>query len=47
MPDAKRLRQKFSYVSTLAELEAIAEENILNKENETSQEREIPVLVAS
>jgi tRNA-dihydrouridine synthase B len=47
MPDAKRLRQKFSYVSTLAELEAIAEENILNKENETSQEREISVLVAS
>jgi putative TIM-barrel protein, nifR3 family len=47
MPDAKRLRQKFSYVSTLAEVEAIAEENILCSENETSQERETPVLIAS
>jgi tRNA-dihydrouridine synthase B len=47
MPDAKRLRQKFSRVSTLAEVEATAEENILNRENETSQEREIPVLVSS
>jgi tRNA-dihydrouridine synthase B len=27
MPDAKRLREKFSHVSTLAELEAVAEEN--------------------
>lgn len=27
MPDAKRLREKFSHVSTLAEVEAIAEEN--------------------
>jgi tRNA-dihydrouridine synthase B len=47
MPDAKRLRQKFSYVSTLAEIEAIAEENILCSENETSQERKIPLLVSS
>jgi nifR3 family TIM-barrel protein len=47
MPEAKRLRQKFSHVSTLAEVEAIAEENILNRENETSQEREIPVFVSS
>ena len=47
MPDAKRLRQKFSHVSTLAEVEAIAEENILWSENETNQEREIPVLVSS
>jgi tRNA-dihydrouridine synthase B len=47
MPDAKRLRQKFSHVSTLAEVEAIAEENILCSENETSQEREIPVLASS
>jgi len=46
MPDAKRLREKFSYVSTLAEVETIAEENILNREKETSQEREIPVLVS-
>jgi len=47
MPEAKRLREKFSHVSTLAEVEAIAEENILNRENETSQEREIPVFVSS
>ena len=47
MPDAKRLRQKFSHVSTLAEVETIAEENILCSENETSQEREIPVLISS
>jgi len=47
MPDAKRLREKFSHVSTLAEVEAIAEGNILCSENETSQEREIPVLVSS
>ena len=47
MPEAKRLREKFSHVSTLAEVETIAEENILCSENETSQEREIPVLVSS
>ena len=47
MPDAKRLREKFSHVSALAEVETIAEENILCSENETSQERKIPVLVTS
>ena len=47
MPDAKRLRQKFSHISTVAEVEAIAEENILCSENETSQEREIPLLFSS
>src|SRR5437764_6940891 len=47
MPDAKRLREKFSHVSALAEVETIAEENIFCSENETSQEREIPVLVSS
>jgi nifR3 family TIM-barrel protein len=47
MPEAKRLREKFSHVSTLAEVESIAEENILCSENETSPEREIPVLVSS
>ena len=47
MPEAKWLRQKFSHVSTLAEVETIAEENILCSENETSQEREIPALVSS
>ena len=30
MPEAKRLREKFSQVSTIADVEAIAEENILN-----------------
>jgi tRNA-dihydrouridine synthase B len=33
MPEAKRLREKFSQVSTLAEVRTIAEENILNQEN--------------
>jgi tRNA-dihydrouridine synthase B len=31
MPEAKRLREKFSQVSTLADVEAIAEESILNQ----------------
>ena len=42
MPDAKRLREKFSHVSNLAEVEAIAEENILQK-----GDAQLPVLVAS
>ena len=33
MPDAKRLRERFSTVSTIAEVEAIAKENILNQES--------------
>jgi len=32
MSNAKRLRENFSHVSTLAEIEVIAEENILNQE---------------
>src|SRR5438477_3525553 len=32
MPEAKRLREKFAQVSTLAEIEAISEENILQGE---------------
>lgn len=47
MPEAKRLREKFSHVSTLAEVETIAEENILCSENEPSPEREIPILISS
>ena len=47
MPDAKRLREKFSHVSTIGEVERIAEENIFCSENEISQEREIPILVAN
>lgn len=33
MPEAKRLRERFSQVSTLAEVESIANENILNQES--------------
>jgi tRNA-dihydrouridine synthase B len=46
MPDAKRLREKFSHVSTVAEVEAIAEENLLNQEtrNEGEARIQIPVL---
>ena len=36
MPEAKRLREKFSQVSMLAEIESIAEENILNQEKRNS-----------
>jgi len=32
MPEAKRLREKFSQVSTLVDVEAIARENIFAKE---------------
>jgi nifR3 family TIM-barrel protein len=39
MSTAKRLRENFAHVSTLAEVEVIAEENILNQEI-TSTERE-------
>jgi nifR3 family TIM-barrel protein len=51
MPNAKRLRQNFAHVSTLAEVKAIAEENILNQEI-TSTEKEkvenaIPALLLS
>src|SRR4030095_16540233 len=42
MPNAKRLRENFSRVSTLAEVEMIAEENILNSENRTSAEEQVP-----
>ncbi len=47
MPDAKRLREKFSHVSTLAEVERIAEENIFNSDNRTSDEQEGVALVTS
>lgn len=33
MPDAKRLRERFSHVSTLADIEAIAQENMSTKES--------------
>src|SRR6266571_2912590 len=44
MPDAKRLREKFSHVLTLAEVERIAEENIFNSDNRTSDEQEAVAL---
>ena len=51
MPNAKRLRENFAHVSTLAEVKAIAEENILSRER-TITEREkvenaIPALLLS
>jgi len=45
MPDAKRLREKFSHVSTLAEVETIAKENIFNSENRINEEGKIPALI--
>ncbi len=45
MPDAKRLREKFSHVSTLAEVETIAEENIFNSEDRINEEGKIPALI--
>lgn len=45
MPDAKRLREQFSQVSALAQIEAIANENILNRENTPKEELEISALV--
>jgi tRNA-dihydrouridine synthase B len=49
MPDAKRLREKFSQVSTLAEVQTIAEENILNQESRKVGEiqNQIPVFLGS
>src|ERR1700731_1310700 len=42
MSNAKQLREKFSHVSTLPEVEAIAEENILQRED-----AQLPAFVAS
>jgi tRNA-dihydrouridine synthase B len=48
MPRAKRLREDFAHVSTLAEVEAIAEENISNEQiMGTEQENAIPALLLS
>jgi tRNA-dihydrouridine synthase B len=43
MPEAKRLREKFSQVSTLAEIEMIAEENIFNSETRNPGELGTPI----
>ena len=49
MPEAKRLRERFSQVSTLADVEAIAEENILNQKirNRGNIEIEVPAFLPS
>lgn len=49
MPDAKRLREKFSQVSTISDVEMIAEENIFNQENRNSGEiqNHIPAFLPS
>jgi nifR3 family TIM-barrel protein len=49
MPEAKRLREKFSRVSTLVEVQAIAEESILNSEARKPGkiESEVPAIMAS
>lgn len=49
MPEAKRLREKFSQVSTLAEIKDIAEENILNQEtrNLGREISEVPAFLSS
>src|SRR5436853_1069443 len=49
MPEAKRLRERFSQVSTLAEVRTIAEENILNQESRNVGETgiQIPVFMNS
>ncbi|MDP9186039.1 MAG: tRNA dihydrouridine synthase DusB [Verrucomicrobiota bacterium] len=41
MPDAKRLREKFSHVSTLADIVAISEENISNEFTEPAEYRKL------
>ncbi len=45
MPEAKRLRERFSQVSTLAEIEGIAEENVLNQERTKLGEPQNPIPV--
>jgi tRNA-dihydrouridine synthase len=49
MPEAKRLREKFAHVSTVAEVKTIAEENILSQEtrNEGEARIQIPVFLGS
>ena len=51
MPNAKRLRENFAHVSTLAEVKAIAEESILNQESTSTEhekvENAIPALLLS
>ena len=46
MPEAKRLREKFSQVSTLSDVRAIAEENILNLETRNPARIQTPAALA-
>jgi tRNA-dihydrouridine synthase B len=41
MSNAKRLRENFAHVSTLAEVEVIAEENILNQERASTEQEKV------
>src|SRR5260370_1392893 len=47
MPDAKRLRETFSHVFTVSEVNTITQQNILRFQTQITHNREIPVLVAS
>jgi tRNA-dihydrouridine synthase len=48
MPEAKRLREKFSQVSTLAEIKTIAEENIFQESRNKGEIRiQVPVFLVS
>jgi len=51
MPNGKRLREHFAYVSTLAEVKAIAAEDILNQESTNMEQKKvknaIPALLLS
>jgi tRNA-dihydrouridine synthase B len=51
MPNGKQLRESFAHVATLAEVKAIAEENILNQESKNTEhekvENAIPALLLS
>jgi hypothetical protein len=49
MPEAKRLREKFSQVSTLAEVKMISDENIFNEESSNAGkiQNQIPVFLSS
>src|SRR6266581_1786371 len=43
MSNAKRLRENFAHVSTLAEVKVIAEENILNQESTNTEEEKLKI----
>jgi tRNA-dihydrouridine synthase B len=47
MSTAKRLRENFAHVSTLAEVQVIAEENILNQESTTTEQEKVENPVAA